>query len=79
MDDSIESEDIDTLALDIYDDVTGKKLVPFRLFDETCHQSKVPFIILSAIKLSDKRQTGSPEEPAKTTILSLLQKENMPV
>ena len=63
-DDSIEFEYIDTMTLDDYDDVTGKKLVSFRLFGETYRQNKFIFMLFDVIKLLDKRQPGKIEELA---------------
>ena len=57
-DDSIEFEYIDTMTLDDYDDVTGKKLVSFKLFGETYRQNKFVFMLFDVIKLLDKRQPG---------------------
>lgn len=54
-DDSIEFEYIDTMTLDDYDDVTGKKLVSFKLFGETYRQNKFVFMLFDVIKLLDKR------------------------
>ena len=63
-DDSIEFEYIDTMTLDDYDDVTGKKLVSFKLFGETYRQNKFVFMLFDVIKLLDKRQPGKIEELA---------------
>lgn len=65
VDDSIEFEYIDTLTLENYDEVTGKKLVSFRLFNETYRQSKYALMLLDVIKLLDKRQPGTLAELAK--------------
>lgn len=64
-DDSIEFEYIDTLTLDNYDEVTGKKLVSFKLFGETYRQNKFVFMLLDVIKLLDKKQPGKLEELAR--------------
>lgn len=64
-DDSIEFEYIDTMTLDDYDDVTGKKLVSFKLFGETYRQNKFVFMLFDVIKLLDKRQPGKIEELAR--------------
>lgn len=58
VDDSIEFEYIETLTLDDYDEVTGKKLVSFKLFDETYRQSKYVLMLLDVIKLLDKKAPG---------------------
>lgn len=64
-DDSIEFEYIDTMTLDDYDDVTGKKLISFKLFGETYRQNKFVFMLFDVIKLLDKRQPGKIEELAR--------------
>lgn len=58
MDDSIEFEYIETLTLDHYDEVTGKKLVSFKLFGETYRQNKYALMLLDVIKLLDKKTPG---------------------
>lgn len=58
LDDSIEFEYIETLTLDGYDEVTGKKLVSFKLFGETYRQSKYAFMLPDVIKLLDKKIPG---------------------
>ena len=55
VDDSIEFEYIETLTLDDYDEVTGKKLVSFKLFGETYRQNKYALMLLDVIKLLDKK------------------------
>lgn len=57
-DDSIEFEYIETLTLDGYDEVTGKKLVSFKLFGETYRQNKYALMLLDVIKLLDKKIPG---------------------
>ncbi len=57
-DDSIEFEYIETLTLDNYDEVTGKKLVSFKLFGETYRQNKYALMLLDVIKLLDKKIPG---------------------
>lgn len=57
-DDSIEFEYIETLTLDSYDEVTGKKLVSFKLFGETYRQNKYALMLLDVIKLLDKKIPG---------------------
>lgn len=49
VDDSIEFEYIETMTLDNYDEVTGKKLVSFRLFDETYRQNRYALMLLDVI------------------------------
>ena len=66
VDDSIEFEYIETLTLDNYDEVTGKKLVSFRLFDETYRQNKYALMLLDVVKLLDKRRPGKLAELAKS-------------
>lgn len=58
LDDSIEFEYIETLTLDNYDEVTGKKLVSFKLFGETYRQNKYALMLLDVIKLLDKKSHG---------------------
>lgn len=66
VDDSIEFEYIETLTLDNYDEVTGKKLVSFRLFDETYRQNKYALMLLDVVKLLDRRHPGKLAELAKS-------------
>lgn len=66
VDDSIEFEYIETMTLDNYDEVTGKKLVSFRLFDETYRQNRYALMLLDVIKLLDKRRPGKLMELAKS-------------
>lgn len=65
IDNSIEFEYIDTLTLDNYDDVTGKKLISFKLFNETYRQNKYALMLLDVIKLLDKKRPGKLSELAK--------------
>lgn len=58
VDDSIEFEYIETLTLESYDDVTGKKLISFKLFGDTYRQNKYSLMLLDVIKLLDKRLPG---------------------
>ena len=58
VDDSIEFEYIETLTLDHYDEVTGKKLVSFKLFGETYRQNKYALMLQDVIKLLDKKSPG---------------------
>ncbi len=58
VDESIEFEYIETLTLDNYDEVTGKKLVSFKLFGETYRQNKYALMLLDVIKLLDKKVPG---------------------
>ena len=58
LDDSIEFEYIETLTLDNYDEVTGKKLVSFKLFGDTYRQNKYALMLLDVIKLLDKKSPG---------------------
>lgn len=58
VDDSIEFEYIETLTLDNYDEVTGKKLVSFKMFGETYRQNKYALMLLDVIKLLDKKSPG---------------------
>lgn len=67
VDDTIEFEYIETLTLDDYDEVTGKKLVSFKLFGETYRQSKYALMLLDVIKLLDKRCPGKLQELADSS------------
>lgn len=58
LDDSIEFEYIESLTLDNYDEVTGKKLVSFKLFGKTYRQNKYALMLLDVIKLLDKKSPG---------------------
>ena len=58
IDDSIEFEYIETLTLDHYDEVTGKKLVSFKLFGETYRQNRYALMLLDVIKLLEKKKPG---------------------
>lgn len=58
VDESIEFEYIETLTLNNYDAVTGKKLVSFKLFGETYRQNKYALMLLDVIKLLDKKKPG---------------------
>ncbi len=65
--DTIEFEYVETMSLDNYDEVTGKKLVSFKLFDETYRQSKYALMLLDVIKLLDKKMPGKLKELADNT------------
>ncbi len=54
-DDAIEFEYIETITLNDYDSITGKKLVSFRLFDVSYRQNKYALMLLDVVKLLDKR------------------------
>lgn len=58
VDDSIEFEYIETMTLDNYNEVTGKKLVSFKLSGETYHQNKYALMLLDVVKLLDKKMPG---------------------
>lgn len=58
VDESIEFEYVETLTLNNYDAVTGKKLVSFKLFGETYRQNKYALMLLDVIKLLDKKKPG---------------------
>lgn len=66
IDNSIEFEYIDTMTLDNYDDVTGKKLVSFKLFDEIYRQNKYALMLMDVIKLLDKKRPGRLSELANS-------------
>ena len=63
-DDSIEFEYVETITLDHYDEVTGKKLVSFKLFGETYRQNKYALMLLDVIKLLDKKKPSKLQELA---------------
>ena len=63
-DDSIEFEYVETITLDHYDEVTGKKLVSFKLFGKTYRQNKYALMLLDVIKLLDKKKPGKLQELA---------------
>lgn len=54
-DDSIEFEYIETITLDDYDEVTGKKLVSFKLFGETYRQNRYALMLVDVAKLLYKK------------------------
>ena len=54
-DSAIEFEYVQTYTLEDYHDVTGKKLISFKLFGETYHQNRYALMLLDVIKLLDKR------------------------
>lgn len=58
VDDSIEFEYIETMTLDNYYEVTGKKLVSFKLSGETYRQNKYALMLLDVVKLLDKKIPG---------------------
>ena len=66
IDNSIEFEYIDTMTLDNYDDVTGKKLVSFKLFDEIYRQNKYALMLMDVIKLLEKKRPGKLSELANS-------------
>lgn len=63
-DDAIEFDYVETLTLDDYDDITGKKLVSFKLFGETYRQKRYALMLLDVIKILDKKCPGKLEELA---------------
>ena len=63
-DDAIEFEYVQLFTLDNYDDVTGKKLVSFKLFNETYRQNKFALMLLDVIKLLDKKKPGTLQQLA---------------
>lgn len=65
IDDTIEFEYIETLTLNNYNEVTGKKLVSFKLFGETYRQNKYALMLLDVIKLLDKKRPGKLQILAK--------------
>lgn len=54
-DPAIGFEYVQTYTLEDYHDVTGKKLISFKLFGETYHQNRYALMLLDVIKLLDKR------------------------
>ncbi len=65
VDSSIEFEYIETITLDNYDEVKGKKLVSFTLFGETYRQNTYVLMLLDVVKLMDKRSPGRLRELAE--------------
>lgn len=63
-DEAIEFEYVETITLNDYSGVTGKKLVSFRLFDEVYRQNKYALMLLDVIKLLDKKVPGKLKELA---------------
>ena len=63
-DDTIEFEYVETITLNDYSGVTGKKLVSFKLFDEMYRQNKYALMLLDVIKLLDKKVPGKLKELA---------------
>lgn len=63
-DDTIEFDYIETIALDNYDEVTGKKLVSFRLFGESYRQKRYALMLLDVVKILDKKRPGKLEQLA---------------
>ena len=57
-DESIEFDIVNTITLDDYDDVTGKKLVSFKFEDDTYRQNKYALMLLEVIRLLDKKKPG---------------------
>ena len=57
-DDSIDFEYIQTMTLNDYSDVTGKKLVSFKLFGESYRQNRYALMLLDVIKILDKKVPG---------------------
>lgn len=55
-DPSIEFEYVQTFTLENYNDVTGKKLLSFKLFGESYRQNRYALMLLDVIKLLDKKQ-----------------------
>jgi hypothetical protein len=64
-DDSIEFEYIETLTLENYSEVTGKKLVSFRLFGETYRQNTYALMLMDVAKILDKKRPGKLQELAE--------------
>lgn len=63
-DDTIEFEYVETITLNDYSGVTGKKLISFRFFDEVYRQNKYALMLLDVIKLLDKKVPGKLRELA---------------
>ena len=55
---------LSSITLDNYDEVTGKKLVSFRLFGETYRQRRYALMLLDVIKILDKKLPGKLEQLA---------------
>lgn len=65
VDESIEFEYVQTISLDNYNDITGKKLVTFKFLDNIYRQNYYAFMLLDIIKLLDKIKLGQLEKLAE--------------
>lgn len=63
--DSIEFDYVETLTLDNYEEVTGKKLVSFKLLGETYRQKRYVLMLLDVIKILDKKVPNKLDSLAK--------------
>ena len=63
-DETIEFEYVETITLNDYSSVTGKKLVSFRLFNEVYRQNKYALMLLDVVKLLEKKIPGKLKELA---------------
>ena len=63
-DNSIEFDYVETITLDNYYEITGKKLVSFKLFGETYRQKRYALMLLDVVKILDKKLPGKLEELA---------------
>ena len=76
-DDTIEFEYVETMTLEDYSNVTGKKLVSFKLFNEVYRQNKYALMLLDVIKLLDKMVPGKLQELANNNYsISLTSKKH---
>lgn len=66
VDDTIEFEYIQTVTLSNYGDITGKRLVTFKFFNNVYRQNYYALMLLDIIKLLDKSKPGKLEELAKS-------------
>ena len=57
-DESIEFDIVNTITLNDYEDVTGKKLVSFKFEGDTYRQNKYALMLLEVIRLLDKKKPG---------------------
>ena len=64
-DSSIEFDYVEPITLDDYNDITGKKLVSFKLFGEIYRQKRYALMLLDVIKILDKKVPGKLEDLAE--------------
>lgn len=64
-DDSIEFDVVNTITLNDYSDVTGKKLVTFKFDREIYRQNKYALMLLEMVRILDQRHPGVLEQLAR--------------